>query len=175
MRSVSAIELICWPFAISKDNSFTKDTPNCEMLCELHINGVRLVAGDRPSEGRLQIRSWDVMASVWRVSLNIGAIRETFTFASCATRIEIKQLVYIYICTLLIGRWVSLLVNLYCGHFKVEALHRWMRSVSAIKLVCWLFAISKANCVCMTGTERQLSAVSFRVRALMKNTSNCEM
>ena len=29
---------------------------------------------DRPSEGRLQIRSWDVMAFVWRVSLNIGRI-----------------------------------------------------------------------------------------------------
>ena len=42
---------------------------------------------DRPSEGRLQIRSWDVMAFVWRVSLNIGGIREVLTFRYCARRI----------------------------------------------------------------------------------------
>ena len=139
MRSVSAIELVCWPFAISRANSFTKDTPNCEMWCELNINGVRLVAGDRRSDGRLQIRSWDVMACVWRVSLNIGAIRETLTFASWASIIEIKQLIYIY--------------ALCCGYFKVEASLRWMRLVSAVKLFCWPFGSSKANCVCMSRSK----------------------
>ena len=56
-------------------------TAKCSVNCtnqwiieSLNANGVRLLAGDRPSEGRLQIRSWDVMAFVWRVSLNIGRI-----------------------------------------------------------------------------------------------------
>ena len=52
----------------------------------------------------------------------------------------------------------------------VEASFRWLRSVSAVKLFCWPFAISKANCVCMSGNERQLSAVS----ASMKNDANGE-
>ena len=69
-------------------------TAKCSVNCtnqwiieSLNANGVRLLAGDRPSEGRLQIRSWDVMAFVWRVSLNIGGIREVLTFRYCARRI----------------------------------------------------------------------------------------
>ena len=53
----------------------------------LNTNRVRFLAEDFPSEGRLQITSWDVMTFVWRVSLNIGGIREAFTFAYCARRI----------------------------------------------------------------------------------------
>ena len=69
-------------------------TAKCSVNCtnqwiieSLNANGIRLLAGDRPSEGRLQIRSWDVMAFVWRVSLSIGGIRESFTFGYCARRI----------------------------------------------------------------------------------------
>ena len=51
----------------------------------LNTNGFQ--AEDFPSEGRLQITSRDVMAFVWRVSLNIGGIREAFTFAYGAIRI----------------------------------------------------------------------------------------
>ena len=44
----------------------------------LNTNGVRFLAEDFSSEGRLQITSWDVMTLVWRVSLNIAGIREAF-------------------------------------------------------------------------------------------------
>ena len=77
--------------------------------------------------------------------------------------------------TWFICRWISLHLNLYCGQLKVEASLRWTRAGSAVKLFCWPFEISKFNCVCMSGNERQLSVVNLLHRESIKNAVNCEM
>ena len=112
-------------------------TAKCSVNCtnqwiieSLNANGVRLLAGDRPSEGRLQIWSWDVMASVWRVSLNIGGIRQAFTFGYCAR---------------MIGRIVTILI-LVITRGTADS-HNWHRKALRwlVDLSCYLWTCNEAT------------------------------
>ena len=52
--------------------------------------------------GRLHISSWDVMAFLWRVSLNIGGIREMLALAAC-----IRWKDRTCVCKTVVGLWLN--------------------------------------------------------------------
>ena len=54
------------------------------------------------AKDRLQIGSWDVMAFLWRVSLNIGGIREMLALAAC-----IRWKDRTCVCKTVVGLWLN--------------------------------------------------------------------